>query len=1083
MPPVLSMPDHQRQFEAHRDARADRSAKAAFRGGRVVRWAAVFALLVAACIAPASAARELVLGVLAYRPKPIMEQAWQPLVESLSDAIPDASVRLRLLDSDEMANALQRQELDFVFTNPSHFIALRGENALSGALATLVTQYQDVPTAYIGGVIITRSDRTDLRDLSSLNGKRIATPDRNFLGGYVAQAYEMLLAGIQPDMVELRTGSDVHDSVVDAVLKGEVDAGFIRTGLIEQLEREGRISRSQLRVISQQNPLGFPFVTSTRLYPEWPLVALPQVEDHIARQMAAQLLNLAPRHPAARAAGIHGFTIPADYSPVESAMRALRVAPFDTLPDFTWRDVLKRYNAWVLALTAAGIVILVLAVGLARGNRQLGAAHRRSQALAATVELERQRLGNILEATQVGTWEWNVMTGKLVVNARWAEIIGFTLEELSPITIDTWTQCLHPDDLQTSNTLLGKHFRGEIPDYRFEGRVQHKAGHWVWIFICGRLISRTPDDRPLVMVGTHQDISERKHAEELLRLSASVFTNSYEAILITDHTNRIVDVNPAFSRITGYSREEVLGQNPSMLSSGRQDREFYSAMWKSLSERDHWRGEVWNRRKNGEPYAESLSITRVKDESGRLIHHVAVFSDISRLKAHAEELDRIAHFDPLTGIPNRRLLDDRLRHAIAHADRSGRPLAVCMLDLDGFKPINDQFGHEAGDQLLVEIVQRLQAMLRAVDTVARLGGDEFVLLLGDLDSEVVFERILNEVRKPVRIQDAAVNVSASIGVALYPEDNADADTLLRHADQAMYRAKQRGRNCVQFFDASVEQDLRSQQELLKRLTQALEQRELVLHYQPKVDMLARQPIGVEALVRWQHPERGLLPPAEFLPAMEGNELEVRLGEWVIGSALEQIDAWTASGIELSVAINVSARHLLKPGFVDALRQALAAHPDVAPQQLEIEIVESTAITDMRKALDVLNACRQLGVRLALDDFGTGYASLAYFRRLPIDLLKIDRSFVRDMLSDADDRAIVLSVVHLAQAFDREVIAEGVETLDHANALINMGCRLGQGFGIARPMPAEHIPGWLNWYTSPEASQQGTVSQREATCSA
>jgi len=1034
-----------------------------------VRHAWVFALLACGLASSVQAAQELVLGVLAYRPKPVMEQAWQPLADSLATAVPEASIRLKLLDSDEMSAALQRHELDFVFTNPSHFIALRGENALSGALATLVTQNEGIPTASIGGVIVVRSDRTDLTDLVSLRGKRIATPNRNFLGGYIAQAYEMLQVGIAPDMVEVRAGSDVHDPVVDAVLQGKVDAGFIRTGLLEQLASEGRIDRTQVRVINEQRLPGFPYVSSTRIYPEWPLVALPQVEERIARLVAAQLLSLDANTPAARAAGIHGFTIPADYTSVEVAMRALRVAPFDTLPDFTWRDVMRRYNAWILALSAAGIIILVLAVGLARGNRLLGAAHKRSTTLAAAIELERQRLDNILEATQVGTWEWNVVTGELKLNARWVDMLGYSLDELAPISIETWKRLVHPDDLQTLNTLLERHFKDELPDYRFETRARHKAGHWMWIFDCGRLISRTVEGQPLIMVGTHQDISERKQAEELLRLSASVFTNSYEAILITDSENRIVDVNPAFVRITGYRREEVLGHNPSILSSGRQDREFYASMWKSLSERDHWRGEVWNRRKNGEPYAESLSITRVKDDSGRLIHHVAVFSDISRLKAHAEELDRIAHFDPLTGIPNRRLLDDRLRHAIAHADRSGRPLAVCMLDLDGFKPINDRFGHEAGDQLLVEIVQRLQAMLRAVDTVARLGGDEFVLLLGDLESQVVFERILNEVRKPIRIQNEAVNVSASIGVVLYPEDDADADTLLRHADQAMYRAKQRGRNCVQFFDASVEQDLRAQQDLLRRLTQALEQREFVLHYQPKVDMSTRKPVGVEALVRWQHPERGLLPPADFLPAIEGNELEVSLGEWVIGTALEQLAQWSAAGLELSVAVNISARHLLKPDFVDALKQALAAHPDITPQKLELEIVESTAITDMRKALDILSACRQLGVRLALDDFGTGYASLAYFRRLPIDLLKIDRSFVRDMLSDADDRAIVLSVVHLAQAFGREVIAEGVETPDHARALIDVGCHLGQGFGIARPMPADHIPGWINWYASTDAA--------------
>ena len=1031
----------------------------------MIRLVLLLAMLLYGLALPVQAAQQLVLGVLAYRPKAVMELAWRPLAASLAAALPDTALTLRILDASELTQALRKNELDVVFTNPTHFIALRSENALSGALATVVTMNQGKSRSTLGGVIIVRSERTDLNALSDLRNKRVATPNRNFLGGYVAQAYEMLDAGIGPDQIKLDSGSKLHDAVVDAVLKGEVDAGFIRTGVLEQLTQEGRIDPSRLRVLNQQRHPDFPYAVSTRLYPEWPVVALPRVEEKLARRIAAQLLSLEPSDPVLRAAGIHGFTIPADYSQVENAMRALRVAPFDSLPEFTWRDVLLRYPAWTSALTAAALTIILLALGLARGNRQLSMAHRRAHALATTIALERERLGNIIAATQVGTWEWNVSSDALTLNARWANMLGYELAELEPISIETWRRLAHPDDIVGSNALVARHLEDERTDYRFEVRMRHKAGHWIWVFDCGRLISRTPAGEPLLMVGTHEDISERKLAEEMLRLSASVFTNSYDAIMITDSTNRIVDVNPAFTRITGYSREEVLGGNPSLLNSGQHDHAFYAQMWHGLNERGHWRGEMWNRRKHGEIFAESLSITCVRDEQGQLIHHVAVFSDISRLKAHADELDRIAHFDPLTGVPNRRLLDDRLKLAIAQAERSGQTLAVCMLDLDGFKPINDRFGHEAGDHLLVQVVTRLQSMLRKVDTVARLGGDEFVLLLGDLESHVVFERILNEVRKPVRLRGEDVSVSASVGVTLYPEDHSDADTLLRHADQAMYRAKQRGRDCVQLFDAGVELSLQAKQELLRRLAQALEEDEFVLHYQPKVDMLQRRPIGVEALVRWQHPERGVLAPAEFLPTIEGSELEVALGEWVIHTALKQIASWLALGLDLPVAVNVSARHLLKPGFVRSLQRALAQHPTIAPDRLEIEIIESTAITDMHTALEVLTACRALGVRLALDDFGTGYASLAYFRRLPIDLLKIDHSFVRDMLTDADDRAIVLSVVHLAQSFGREVIAEGVETMDHAQALIDMGCHLGQGFGIARPMPPAHLPGWMSWYAA------------------
>ena len=638
----------------------------------MIRLVLLLAMLLYGLALPVQAAQQLVLGVLAYRPKPVMESAWRPLAESLAAALPDMALTLRILDSTELTQALRNDELDVVFTNPTHFIALRSENALSGALATVVTMHQGRPKSTLGGVIIVRSERTDLTTLANLRGKRVAAPNRNFLGGYVAQAYELLDAGIGPDQIELESGSNLHDAVVDAVLKGEVDAGFIRTGVLEQLTQEGRIDRSRLRVLNEQHHPDFPYAVSTRLYPEWPVVALPRVEEKLARRIAAQLLSLEPNDPVLRAAGIHGFTIPADYTQVESAMRALRVVPFDNLPDFTWRDVLLRYPAWTSALTAAGLIIIVLALGLARGNRQLSMAHRRARALAATIELERERLGNIIAATQVGTWEWNVSSGALTLNARWANMLGYELAELEPVSIETWRRFAHPDDIVSSNTLVARHLKDELTDYRIEVRMRHKAGHWIWVFDCGRLISRTPSGEPLLMVGTHQDISERKLAEEMLRLSASVFTNSYDAIMITDSANRIVDVNPAFSRITGYSRKEVLGGNPSLLNSGQHNHAFYAQMWGNLNERGHWRGEVWNRRKNGEIFIESLSITCVRDEQGQLIHHVAVFSDISSLKAHADELDRIAHFDPLTGVPNRRLLDDRLKHAIAQAERSGQ---------------------------------------------------------------------------------------------------------------------------------------------------------------------------------------------------------------------------------------------------------------------------------------------------------------------------------------------------------------------------------------------------------------------------
>jgi diguanylate cyclase (GGDEF)-like protein len=507
------------------------------------------------------------------------------------------------------------------------------------------------------------------------------------------------------------------------------------------------------------------------------------------------------------------------------------------------------------------------------------------------------------------------------------------------------------------------------------------------------------------------------------------------------------------------------------VSSSLQDPAIFVTMHEALVQQNHWQGEIWNRRKSGEIYACMMSISAVRNARGELQHYVGVFSDISRIKAHQAELDRLAHYDPLTGVPNRRLLADRLDQAVRRARRNGKSLAVCYLDLDDFKPVNDRLGHARGDQLLMEITRRLLSALRAEDTLARLGGDEFVLLLTEMTQpdewRTVLNRVLAHVQQPVELGEAQATVSASVGVTVFPNDDVDADTLLRHADQAMYRAKQAGRNRYQLFDLAQDREVQVQREQVARLSQALQQDELVLHYQPQVDLDTGEVVGAEALIRWQHPERGLLSPGAFLWQIEGTDLEVAVGEWVIHTALRQVRRWKEGGLlwrgqaAPSVSVNLSGHQLLRPGFKVWLESAIAQHPGVEPGDLELEILESAAIADMTTAAHVMSECRSLGVRFALDDFGTGYSSLAYFRTLPVNMIKIDQSFVRDMLQDADDHGIVQSVVYLAHAFHRPVIAEGVETLEHAAALLHLGCHLAQGYGIARPMPAERLPEWMD----------------------
>ncbi len=567
--------------------------------------------------------------------------------------------------------------------------------------------------------------------------------------------------------------------------------------------------------------------------------------------------------------------------------------------------------------------------------------------------------------------------------------------------------------------------------------------------------------------------SLREKDLERLHLAAAVFTHAREGITITDTNGRIVDVNDAFVRITGYARDEVLGQNPRILQSGRHPREFYKDLWRDLVSKGHWHGEIWNRRKDGEVYAELLTISAVRGKSGRIQHYVGMFSDITALKDHERELEHIAHFDALTGLPNRVLLSDRLHQSLSQTERRKQILAVVFMDLDGFKAINDAHGHQVGDQLLVTVSMRLKNALRDGDTIARLGGDEFVAVLCDLNSmescAPMLARLLDAASQPVQIQNTTLGVSASIGVTFYPQaEYIDSDQLLRQADQAMYQAKLAGKNRYHIFDPEQDRNVRGHHQILDRAREALSKQEFVLYYQPKVNLGSGAIVGAEALLRWRHPEHGILSPGAFMPLIDESDLSVEVGEWVIQNALSQIARWRQDGLPLPISVNISARHMQRRDFMSRLLEMLSRHPKEVARDLELEVLETSALDDMNHVAALIDHCQEIGVRVALDDFGTGYSSLAYLKRLPASELKIDQSFVRGMLDDPEDMAIIEGVLGLATAFRRSVVAEGVETEEHGRVLLQLGCEVAQGYGIAYPMPAAEIPAWAqNWRPFPK----------------
>jgi diguanylate cyclase (GGDEF)-like protein/PAS domain S-box-containing protein len=667
------------------------------------------------------------------------------------------------------------------------------------------------------------------------------------------------------------------------------------------------------------------------------------------------------------------------------------------------------------------------------------------------------------------------------LNPAWEELSGQDVgSSLGRYSLDF----VHPADRERKRELLRPLVTGERECCRQEMRYLRNGSELRWVEVFARAIVGR-DGVVTGIAGTLNDISERKAADERLRLAASVFANAGEGIMITSPKGEIVDVNTAFEAITGYPREEVIGRNPRVLSSGRQDGAFYARMWESLQREACWQGEVWNRRKNGEFYVERLTITTILRDDGSLSNYIGIFSDITSQKRQAEHLEHIAHYDPLTGLPNRRLLADRLQQSMARARRSGSSVAVAYLDLDGFKTVNDRYGHEYGDELLVVLGQRIRAVVRECDTACRLGGDEFVVVFDSIDCiedcRPMMERLLEAVARPVHVGQVALGVTGSAGISLYPqEDDIDADQLMRQADQAMYQAKLAGKNRFCVFDSLHYRTAVDRNEQIAGIRRALDKDEFVLHYQPIVNLRSGELNSVEALIRWEHPVRGCLGPAEFLPAIEGHAVMLDLENWVLEEAMCQHERWLDAGLDIAISVNMSGIQLHQDDFVRQLGRMLECHPRVKPRNLKLEVLESSALVDMQRVSRLISECSELGVSFALDDFGTGYSSLSYLKQLPAKRIKIDHGFVRDMLEDPDDLAILEGVIGMAAAFKREVIAEGVESIRHAQMLVQLGCVLGQGFGIARPMPAQALPGWLAQWRLPQELADCAVLEREDT---
>ncbi len=788
--------------------------------------------------------------------------------------------------------------------------------------------------------------------------------------------------------------------------------------------------------------------------------------------------------------GLLGLSLAATLAALAAPSEALPTALVLTLLPPVLLCGLALYSG--IAPASAGVLVLtVLTLGgtalgwgpFARDDSGLAIplvwAH--TALMAALVLLAHLRVGGLvrrearwklaLQGSGLAVAEWNLRTGAGYLSSRWRQLADEGDAEPDS-SLEHWLGQVHGEDREALRAALRAPGSDAAPVSRSELRMR-QGERWAWFELQLTVADRDRQGRPLRVVASLADVGVQREVQEQLRLSASVLMHLNEGLLVTDADLRVIDANPAFSRITGIAREELVGTVPDLLRPIADDlpsRQQRAQLWTALRDADHWSGELQARRRNGEPCTLQITVSKAHRPDGALSHHVVVVSDVTEQRLQRERMERQAHFDELTHLPNRARLGQLMAEAMAATDRDGYLLAVCYLDLDHFKAANARHGHAAGDRLLAEVADRLRSALRSrgsvwSDTAARLGGDEFVLLLraGTVDeARSAVERVLRVVSQPLAVapDQPPEQITASVGATVYPLDASDADTLLRHADQAMYGVKQSGRNGYLFFDP--EHSRRNEERVLAigRVQDALDHDELLLYYQPKVDLKRGVVLGFEALLRWNHPEHGVVPPAQFLPLIEHTGLSARVGDHVLARALDQLEVWLQQGLDLSVSVNISARHLQEPDFAQRLAELLARHPQPLGPRLELEVLETAALTDISFTSALLDRCAQLGVRWALDDFGTGYSTLTYLKRLPVQVLKIDRSFVQNMLTDAQDRAIVEGVIGLARTFGCVAVAEGLETPAQSRMLLEMGCEVGQGQGIAAPMPAAEVGPWV-----------------------
>ena len=701
-----------------------------------------------------------------------------------------------------------------------------------------------------------------------------------------------------------------------------------------------------------------------------------------------------------------------------------------------------------------------------------------------------ESLEAFFSATGVGMWEWDIQTEVLTVNESWSKTIGYSAVDLQSITISNWLAKLHPQDLIKAKNMLTKHYAGELDFFEIEIRLKHKSGHYIWVLVLGKLVGSDEQGNPQRMIGSHREITKRKDKDEQLLINSQLLEDAQQLgrfggwqldlqtkkLFWTNETYLILETSPEeFNPSVDARVESYLPDSQNILS---------EALHQAIHHGVGYDLELESYTTKGNKIDVRTTCT-VTLEEGVPVTLSGIFQDISDQKTNQRKLEKSnldladansaltlsANYDALTGLPNRKLLGNLIDQALSKSLQTNKYVAIVCIEVDGFKKVNDTYGENLRNRLVKKVVSQFTRILREGDTLSRIGGDEFVVIINNLSkpsaSDAIVSRLLKSVSGTLLVKKKSLKITTSAGLTCYPLDNVSRDELIKHADHAMYIAKQKGINNRHVFDIEKDVAEKHHNEELRRIAQALKDDEFILYYQPKVDLRTNEVVGFEGLIRWDHPDNGLLAPAMFLPVVENDILGIEMGRWVINKALLQLQYALSIGYDIPISVNISPLHLQHDEFVSDLKEILSRYPNFKAGSLEFEILETSALKDIDIVSTVIRECNKLGVLSSIDDFGTGYSSLTYLRRLPADFLKIDQSFVKGVLTSSDDKAIVQGIIELAKIFNLKVVAEGVETPEHGEILLSMGSYIAQGYGIAKPMPAKDILTWLvNWKNNP-----------------